>query len=581
MLTFQRWFLPEDIKTQSKINQIRCKFLAVNASAAIVWGPPVVALVVSLGSPISALFVAIGAGFSLTGALYLKYCGRLSIATGIYLLGLFTMLVALSIINGGTQFSGFIWMLMLPILATDAMGERAGILTLIACLFLLMSLKFAESLGVVFPSETSQYGQEIVRYISLIVITAMIWAIGSSYSKLMHSALRHERKLSLAKSNFISNVSHELRTPLNGIIGMLEVIQQKEIEQGLRKDLDTIRYSSSHLLKLVNDILDLNSDKVSTKSIRYERYNIRDNLDKIIAPFNVLALKKNIQLSYKVSSCVPDWLIGDSTKIAQLVMNFLSNSIKFTNQGNVNLELNCVPKNAQMVELVFEINDTGIGIAKDNIELLFNPFYQVDDSATREQTGSGLGLTICKNIIDSMQGSICVKSELGEGSRFVFSVVQSTVNSDIQLTTKESIARNSVEVLNQIEGKVRMTPNKVLLVEDNEINQMVMLRMLKHKQFQVKLAENGMQALQLLEKYTFDIVLMDIQMPVMDGLACSRRIRSVLNSDIPIVAVTANASSNDFQDCLDAGINDVLAKPIIADKLYRKIADWIPCTDLE
>ena len=572
MLSFQRWFLPKSIKSKSKNQQIRAKFLAVNASASIVWGPLVVPVVIYLDSPLSATLVALGALFSFFGALTLKYTGNLVIASSIYLGGIFIMLVILSLVNGGTNFSGFVWLLMLPILATDSMGDRAGVITLVGCLLLLLGLKTAESLGVVFPSETSTEGHAFFRFISLVVITAMIWAIGSAYSKLMRSALRKEQELSKMKSKFISNVSHELRTPLNGIIGMLEVIQQKEVESGLADDLNTVRYSSLHLLKLVNDLLELTNEQTVKTSLRNEEYNIRENIRNIYNSLVSLADKKGISLEYKIDSSVPKVLIGDSTKVDQLVMNFLSNGIKFTPTGSVTLSLSAESFDDK-VNLKFTIEDTGIGISEKDSLHLFDPFYQVDDSFSREQVGSGLGLAISKCIVEALKGKVSVKSIAGEGSCFQFNIIQNQflANEEEQSLLLSHGSSETVKVNSVLQPKNK----KILLAEDNVINQTILKRMLEFNEHSVVCVNNGQQALKRLQQDSFDIVLMDVQMPVMDGIECCRKIRDELALDIPIIAVTANASEKDRRDCINAGMNDVLPKPVITSVLYEKLTLWL------
>ena len=247
MLAYQYWFLPKQIRKKSKVDQIKAKFLAINASAAIIWGPLVIAIALYFEAPVSASFVFFGFVCSLSGALTLKYCDNLSFATGIYIGGLFIMLLCLSVINGGTNFGAFMWVIMLPVLAVDSHSQRAGLMTFLACLMLFLGIRLAEISGIVFHSENTEEAQQFYRFFSLLVITSMIWAMGASYSRLAESALRKESELNEAKTKFIANVSHELRTPLNGIIGMLDVIKQQQLNKNLAEDLDTISYSSQHL----------------------------------------------------------------------------------------------------------------------------------------------------------------------------------------------------------------------------------------------------------------------------------------------------------------------------------------------
>ncbi len=576
MLSFQRWFLPKSLKYKSKDEQIRTKFLAVNSSAALVWGPAMVPVVVYLDSPVSALIVAFGALISFSGAILLKYFGNLIAASSFYLGGIFIMLTMLSLINGGTNFSGFIWLLMLPILATNSISDKAGIITLFACLALLLGLKVAEHYGAVFPSETSSEGHDLFRYLSLIIVCTMLWAIGLSYSRLMQTALRNERELNQAKTNFISNVSHELRTPLNGIIGMLEVIGQKDIDERLMEDLNTIHYSSMHLMSLVNEILELGKVHLPQKFPPPRRYDIRKNIRNVVNSLSPIARTKSINLYYFLDKNLPSELLGDGTKIDQLLMNILSNSIKFTTSGSVKLNLDYEILDNSKVSLLFRIEDTGIGIAEQDIKNLFDPFYQADGSYTQKQVGAGLGLAISKAIVEQNGGTIKVTSKPGEGTVFEFNIIQTLANKDYKKSTSIANIITADAPHAKIHALQKNMNYKILLVEDNLVNQMVLKRMLEFKGYTIVIAENGQIALEKLEQETFDVILMDIRMPVMDGLKCSRKMRDQLDMSVPIIAVTANASHQDRQDCLDAGINDVLAKPVFASALYEKLSQWIP-----
>ncbi len=585
MLTFQYWFLPKALKSKSKESQIRTKFLAVNASASVVWGSLIVPMVLFFDSPLSALLITIGALFSLLAAFIVKYYDNILLATRIYIGGLFCMMVILTMVNGGTNFGGIAWIIMLPILATDSLSERAGLITLVACITLLLGLKLAESLGIVFPTETTLEGQEYFRFISLVIITGMIWTIGSAYSKLTHSALRKERELSDAKTKFIANVSHELRTPLNGIIGMLEVIKQQPVDESLSEDLDTIQYSSQHLLKLVNEILDLTKTHSVGKNAINESYDIKNNIRNIIFSLSTLADAKQIKLKANINPDIPDTLFGDSTKVDQLIMNFLSNAIKFTAKGSVTLTLDFHLSKNNQAELLFKIEDTGIGISQKDMLYLFDPFYQVDDSYSREQVGSGLGLAISKSIIESLGGHVVVTSKLGEGSVFSFNIYQNIIdetllnqasNNTINVLKTKNLTIEKLNTPSLIANSIPDTKMKVLIVEDNPINQMILKRMLEYKGYSVKVAENGMSAIDKIQQYQFSAIFMDIQMPLMDGLECTKKIRQELKNDLPIIAVTASASIEDREEYLKIGINDVIHKPVVLKELYQKLAIWLP-----
>ncbi|MCW9016090.1 MAG: hypothetical protein OQJ89_03935, partial [Kangiellaceae bacterium] len=256
MFKFQKWFLPDNIKSLSKDEQIQAKFLAVNAGTTVLWCPVMGIITFILDSPLTSLIISLGFGLSMVSVFTLKYSAEVFRAAFIFVGGLFAMFVALTLVNNGTGFGGIIWILMLPLLALNSMGIRASLITLSLCLTLLVGLKLVELNGINLPSESRPYVHELFEYISLLFVAPIMLAIGAAYYGLSHSALIKERELNETKTKFISNVSHELRTPLNGIIGVIELFKQDpDFNSRQKENLQTIEYSGHHLLGIVNDIL--------------------------------------------------------------------------------------------------------------------------------------------------------------------------------------------------------------------------------------------------------------------------------------------------------------------------------------
>ena len=408
---------------------------------------------------------------------------------------------------------------------------------------------------------------------------------------LKEKALARELKLKIAskktevanqaKSRFLANMSHEIRTPMNSIIGRTRLALDEQPELGMRSHLKTIQSSSEDLLALINDILDFSKIEAGELKITNKPFNLYDTIQSILDTVKVLVQNdKKLEVTYTIAPGVPQAVVGDSLRLRQILLNLMNNGIKFTENGFVDLSIECLKTSETSLLLQFKVRDTGIGIAIDKQKYIFDEFAQEDDSPTRQFGGTGLGLAICRQLCQLMGVNIDVSSSPAQGSTFTVAI--SFLPCDINdLPADTDITKIKHE---------HPPPLSLLLVEDNEANRILARLVLEGEKHQLVEACNGLQALQLLSEQTFDAILMDIQMPVMDGYTATKIIRSLENgapvTDLdkqlaaklqqrlsgchtPIVAMTANAMSGDKEKCLDAGMDDYLAKPFHPEGLTR------------
>jgi PAS domain S-box-containing protein len=363
-----------------------------------------------------------------------------------------------------------------------------------------------------------------------------------------------------SKELFLANMSHEIRTPMNVIIGMSELLNDTKLSVVQQKYLNAIHHSSENLLSLINSILDYSKIEAQQLTLENLDINFHSFFENLKLSFLPYAQEKRIDFNVNVASDVCEILLGDRHKINQVFVNLINNAIKFTDEGSVSVNcfVEATTKSHQMLK--FEIVDTGIGIAKNNLSTVFQTFKQEDSSIARKYGGTGLGLSICKGIISSMGGSIELKSEKNKGSTFSF-----------LLKFKKKISKQDPS--QPIEKtKIKMFNNvKILIAEDNQLNQMLIKAILDKESIQYELAENGEQVLEKLKTTNFDLILMDIQMPIMDGVSATIEIRNNLKSSIPIIALTANASVSDELKYKEVGMNDHLSKPFKREDLFNKI----------
>jgi signal transduction histidine kinase/CheY-like chemotaxis protein len=375
----------------------------------------------------------------------------------------------------------------------------------------------------------------------------------------------------LAKSQFLATMSHEIRTPMNGVLGALELLRRSQLDVDQRRLVRTASSSGTSLMAILNDVLDHSKIEAGKLSLQYAPMSLHAMASSVVALFRANAEGRNLGLSVEIEPELDDWVVCDAQRLKQVLLNLVGNAIKFTEHGSVSLRLRSMRAAEGQVGVVFEIVDTGIGMDPVSAESLFQPFHQIESNRSRRRGGTGLGLAISQRIVETMGGRIEVKSRPGKGSRFRFSLSLERDRSPVHGAQSDS-------AMGALDGDVALMGN-VLVVEDNDVNRMIAREVLQSLGLHVVEASDGMQALEQLLQHPIDLVLMDCQMPVMDGYAATEEIRRREAHHglprLPILALTANAFEEDAQLSRKAGMDAHLAKPYTREQLRELLREWL------
>lgn len=374
-----------------------------------------------------------------------------------------------------------------------------------------------------------------------------------------------------AKSTFLATMSHEIRTPMNGIMGMAQLALMTPLDQKQRQYIETVQSSSELLLSIINDILDFSKIEAGKLTLESVPFDLSNTIRSVVDLVRVKAAEKQLSLLCDVDDRLPASVLGDALRLHQVLLNLAANAVKFTEQGQVRLSVRLLSRNGDQIQVRFEVSDTGVGIDAASQSKLFEPFSQVDGSTTRRYGGTGLGLAISQQLVNRMGGQIAVHSQAGQGSVFFFELtfpVSTSVDDDLH--TASDVPPLSADMTGVLLGA------RILVVEDNPVNQELASALLMRVGAVVTVAPNGRAAIDCLGVQSFDLVLMDCQMPVMDGYEAAREIRAAPKwRDLPVIAMTADAMLADRERATEAGMNDHIAKPFRVDEFYQTLSRWL------
>ncbi|MGF6848585.1 signal transduction histidine kinase/CheY-like chemotaxis protein/HPt (histidine-containing phosphotransfer) domain-containing protein [Chitinophaga sp. W3I9] len=419
--------------------------------------------------------------------------------------------------------------------------------------------------------KAQRWGTVLVFFACLMSLLAFLYITSRIHRQeqlieALDESQRQEKKLATIKDQFLANMSHEIRTPMNAVLGFTNLLKAQPLNDKSKEYVGAIDSAGQSLLEIINDILDISKIESGMMRIEATSFSLRSVLHGVNTMFRPKAEEKQLQLAVTIEEDVPDILYGDVMRLTQVLVNLTSNAVKFTSEGEVRIHVAKVWAEENAVRILFTVSDTGIGIDPSMQQSIFDRFHQAEAATTRKFGGTGLGLAIVKQLIELQNGFISVESKPGEGATFKV---------ELPYTLGESLSEEGHHYFTENDQLPLHPDVRLLVAEDNKMNQNLLRHLLGSWQLQYKIVNNGKEVLQALDRQHYDLVLMDIQMPEMDGYTAVQAIRHELHSTIPVIAMTAHAMTGEREKCLQMGMNEYISKPIIEEDLYRMIQVYI------
>ncbi|MEM1023521.1 MAG: ATP-binding protein [Myxococcota bacterium] len=521
---------------------------------------------VVLGLELSALALMVGGLWVVACLLALPRAGGLRWPIHGFCLSIVSVLLLISLDSGGVQAPAFYWFIVIAPVAVNFLPWREAVAWICVGLAVVGLLAFASADHLIPVTRLEPRTEDVLHIFSLFgllfVTTGLTFIFRVSDENNVRRFKRINRELdearkraqaaSDAKTRFLANMSHEIRTPMNAVLGMAELLATSDLPSEHRTMADTIKTSSSSLLGIVNDVLDFSAIEADQIKMESKPFDLADVVRQLVEMMRMTALQQRLDLDLDSELDGPNWVRGDTVRVRQVLANLLGNALKFTQEGRVGLRV--TPRQDQVE---FEVWDTGIGMSRAVLERLFDPFFQADASTRRRFGGTGLGLTISDRLVKEMGGLLEVESQEGQGTRFRFSLMLPRVQAPEEDPAAE---REAIAGL------------KVLVVEDNRVNREVARRMLDRLHCRVGMAVDGEDALRCCEADSYDALLMDCDMPVMDGFECTRELRKRYGRTHRVIAFSASVDVRDRERCQEAGMDDFLPKPVRLEALCRVLS---------
>ena len=424
----------------------------------------------------------------------------------------------------------------------------------------------------------------LTSFVFLVIAFFILYKILQVYklNENLNKAVEKEHEAQLIKEQFMDNMTHELRSPLNAVLGYTGLLMKTTLKKDQLKFTKAIRTSGELLLNVINEVLDYSKIRSGYLHFENEPFNLKEQVAALLDIVNDKLNEKGLQYEIEIDDKIPDNLRGDGSKLLQVLLNITFNAIKFTTEGKISIRVICEEKTDDQVKLKFFISDTGIGIPKEKLPYIFDRFFQVQGNVTTKYAGTGLGLSITKQIVMLQGGTIHAESEPGKGTTFIFTLGFGISKDESKTDKKQTLAGLINGDEDGISYRVKVLPRdmKILIVDDNELNRELVCFILKDLQVQFKTASRGQEAIDILKNEKFDVVLMDVQMPGMDGRETTRKIRTGLKLQVPVIALTAFSQPAEKQRCLDAGMDVYLSKPVKEKELFEVLELFAPETSV-